>query len=308
MPIASRRASSRGRAVVRRHEDCGQRSARSDRRRTKVLDVISVPSILSAPSGKTYGMGRPAGGQRAYPRTCDRRATPVHEPRPPVDNPVDDAGDGQPPIANISILGRSDVDGRAQLRVAVVAGAPRVGEERHERLVGGAVAQDRPDVAAGHREQARVQLAVGRQAGARAVPAERPRDRRDDPELAQAVRDTASGRRPRRDSRHRPARRATPPLTVSISSAAGTTSSSRQPLECPTSMYSMKRSVTPVSRAQRAIGTIDDSFTPAPHDHVDLDRGQAGLERRVDRRRARARPGSRRRSSRRTPRRRANPG
>ena len=36
----------------------GQRSARSDRRRTKVLDVIAVPSILSAPSGKTYVMGR----------------------------------------------------------------------------------------------------------------------------------------------------------------------------------------------------------------------------------------------------------
>ncbi len=51
-------------------------------------------------------------------------------------------------------------------------------------------------------------------------------------------------------------------VTVSTSSAAGTTSSSRQPFEWPTSMYSMKRSVTPVSRAHRAIGTIDSSLIP----------------------------------------------
>jgi len=35
MPIASRRAPSRGRAVVRRPRDRGQRSARSDRRRNE---------------------------------------------------------------------------------------------------------------------------------------------------------------------------------------------------------------------------------------------------------------------------------
>ena len=46
-------------------------------------------------------------------------------------------------------------------------------------------------------------------------------------------------------------------------------------------MYSMKRSVTPVSRAQRAIGTIEASLTPA-HDHVHLDRRETRLERGVD--------------------------
>ncbi len=45
-------------------------------------------------------------------------------------------------------------------------------------------------------------------------------------------------------------------------SAAGTTSSSRQPLVVPTSMYSMNRSTCPVCRKCAAIGRMDCSFTP----------------------------------------------
>ena len=47
-------------------------------------------------------------------------------------------------------------------------------------------------------------------------------------------------------------------------------------------MYSMKRRITPVSRAHAAIGTTLDSLIAAPHDHVDLDRREPRLDRRVD--------------------------
>jgi hypothetical protein len=45
-------------------------------------------------------------------------------------------------------------------------------------------------------------------------------------------------------------------------SADGSTSSMFQPFVAPTSMYSMKRSVTPVPRKWRAIGTISLSLVP----------------------------------------------
>jgi hypothetical protein len=52
MPVTSRQASrGRRRNVVA----TGYRSARSDRPWLEVLDVISVPRSLAAPSGKTYG-------------------------------------------------------------------------------------------------------------------------------------------------------------------------------------------------------------------------------------------------------------
>ena len=63
------------------------------------------------------------------------------------------------------------------------------------------------------------------------------------------------------------------------SRAAGTTSSSRQPLEWPTSMYSMNRRIRPSSRAQRAIGRTLVLVDPALDDHVDLDRRKPGLAR-----------------------------
>ncbi len=45
-------------------------------------------------------------------------------------------------------------------------------------------------------------------------------------------------------------------------SAEGSTSVMFQPFEVPTSMYSMKRSTTPVPRKRRAIGTISPSLVP----------------------------------------------
>ncbi len=45
-------------------------------------------------------------------------------------------------------------------------------------------------------------------------------------------------------------------------SAAGTTSSSRQPFVWPTSMYSMKRRTWPLPRKRSASATIPSSFTP----------------------------------------------
>ena len=50
----------------------------------------------------------------------------------------------------------------------------------------------------------------------------------------------------------------------------------RQPLVAPTSMYSMKRTMWPLPRKCRAIGTIDASFDAALDDHVDLERREAG--------------------------------
>ena len=47
-------------------------------------------------------------------------------------------------------------------------------------------------------------------------------------------------------------------------------------------MYSMKRRVTPSSRAQRAMRHDRVLVDPAADDHVDLDRRQAGLERGLD--------------------------
>ena len=79
--------------------------------------MIAGPSILSAPSGKTYVTGRLRGGQRGYPRTPGK--WPVRHPRvvrrcgQDVENRPPAGGElpvtGQPPIANISIRGRLDV-------------------------------------------------------------------------------------------------------------------------------------------------------------------------------------------------------
>jgi hypothetical protein len=71
MPIASRRAPPRGRAAVRRPRDRGQRSARSDRRRTKALDVISVSASCRPLRARPTLSAGSADGQRAYPRTSE---------------------------------------------------------------------------------------------------------------------------------------------------------------------------------------------------------------------------------------------
>lgn len=51
-------------------------------------------------------------------------------------------------------------------------------------------------------------------------------------------------------------------MTDVVPSAEGTTSVMRQPLEVPTSMYSMKRGMMPVWRKCSQMRTISDSFTP----------------------------------------------
>ena len=89
----------------------GYRSARSDRPWLEVLDVISVPRSLAAPSGKTYVTNPGQVGQRCYPRDWGggRRVHQLsHRCGQFVDNP-DRSRAGQPPRANISILGRCSV-------------------------------------------------------------------------------------------------------------------------------------------------------------------------------------------------------
>src|SRR5512144_306205 len=68
----------------------------------------------------------------------------------------------------------------ADLRVAVAARAPDRRDGAGKLRVGAAVADQRAQVVPFGREQARVDLAVRRQARPRAVAAERLRDRRDD--------------------------------------------------------------------------------------------------------------------------------
>ena len=116
---------------------------------------------------------------------------------------------------------------------------------------------------AAHGEEAGVELALGREPRAGAVAAERLRDRGDDADLAGAVLVAASAWRPRRGTARRPARRRTPCRAIATISAAGTTSSMRQPFVAPTSMYSMKRSVSPVlAEVAARAGRSGCSLTP----------------------------------------------
>jgi hypothetical protein len=108
-------------------------------------------------------------------------------------------------------------------------------------------AQQGAQVVAAAGEQAQEELAFGGQAGAVAVAAEGLRDAADDADLAAAVGIApALGGLARRlracsgSQREDRADSAAPPR------AEGSTSSMRQPLVAPTSMYSMKRSTTPL--------------------------------------------------------------
>src|SRR2546430_14291001 len=75
----------------------------------------------------------------------------------------------------------------AQLRVAVVAPGPDRRDLRGDLVVGGAVTDERAQIGAARREKTRVERAGGRQPRARAVCAERLRDRRDDADPPAAV-------------------------------------------------------------------------------------------------------------------------
>ena len=78
--------------------------------------MIAGPSILSAPSGKTYVRGRRPGTVNAVIHELLRRPlAAIHDLSAAVEKPVENTRDptwraaGQPPIANISIRGRLDV-------------------------------------------------------------------------------------------------------------------------------------------------------------------------------------------------------
>jgi hypothetical protein len=61
MPITSRRALSLGSGRGETTGTAGNEAPEATGGGTKVLDVISVPEFLSAPSGTTYGIGRLVG-------------------------------------------------------------------------------------------------------------------------------------------------------------------------------------------------------------------------------------------------------
>ena len=254
--------------------------------------MISVSAVLSAPSGKTYGTAGRRGRVNGLIHELRRRASSTRYPRigcgRHVDNPVDErCRRPGAALSRPSRTSRSSADRRRrlrpQLRVAVVPGAPDVGEEVGQRLVGRRRRGGPPGRRGRSTANRHVYSLPSADSRARVQsPAERLGDRRDDPELAARRRRSASGRRPRRDSRRPTGSAGQLGVTAAMSSAAGTTSSSRQPFVWPTSMYSMNRSVTPVSRAQRAIGTTDDSLTPRRTTMLILIGVQAGLERRVD--------------------------
>src|SRR5262249_62202298 len=81
------------------------------------------------------------------------------------------------------------VDGalRAELGVAVAAYAPDLGQLGRDVLVARAGADQGAQIVAAHREEAGVELSLGRDPRAGAVAAERLRHGRDDPDLAPAV-------------------------------------------------------------------------------------------------------------------------
>ena len=165
-------------------------------------------------------------------------------------------------MCDISTRGDCRRRGRAQLGVAVAAAAPDAADLRAEVVVGRARAERPAQVAPGAREEAGVEPAVGRQPGAGAVAAEGLGDRRDHADLAAAVDvAVAVGHLARVGGLDRLER----PLGVdrgSRISAAGTTSSSRQPLLVPTSMYSIRRRTWPVPRKCSAMSRMLSSLSP----------------------------------------------
>ena len=81
-------------------------------------------------------------------------------------------------------------DGRrlgADLGIAVVARMPAAADGGGDRLVVRTAAEETAQVVAGACEEAEIELAVGREAGARATAAERLGDRRDDSDRKSVV-------------------------------------------------------------------------------------------------------------------------
>ncbi len=114
---------------------------------------------------------------------------------------------------------------------------------------------------AGRREQARVEPALGGDARPGAVAAERLRDGGDDADLAAAVAVAPAPRDLSAVVLLGGSSGSSASIKATIS-AAGTTSSRRQPFVAPTSMYSMNRRMWPLPRKCRASSTIWSSLTP----------------------------------------------
>jgi hypothetical protein len=78
----------------------------------EVLDAISGPSILSAPSGKTYGTGAGSSGSTRLSTKSRAGSAPPSTSYQQLWTACGEASParpGQPPIANISIFGRVEV-------------------------------------------------------------------------------------------------------------------------------------------------------------------------------------------------------
>ena len=190
----------------------------------------------------------------AVDRTSDRTPGPVGSP-----SPVRCRGSRR--VAHLH-LGKIDRRLRAKLRVAVgalapdrgerLAAAPRRRRRRGSSRAGRGRGGRRGRCRAGRRRRSARGCSRRRTA---ASPTRSRRSRR-------CRRCSASAARPRRGSSPPPARAAARAEIRAISSAAGTTSSSRQPFVVPTSMYSMKRREWPLSRKWRAISTIPSSLRP----------------------------------------------
>ena len=116
MPITSRRARACQAIVVRRRPGVATKRPKRPAAEQATLDVIAGPSILSAPSGKTYVRVRRRGrSTRLSTNSCGPPSPPSTTCSPVwislwrTRSRAPRRSVGQPPIANISIRGRLDV-------------------------------------------------------------------------------------------------------------------------------------------------------------------------------------------------------
>ena len=173
------------------------------------------------------------------------------------------ACDGSAPdVIHFDVLHASGAQFVAQFTVAIGAPLPHRAHQSQQLLVAGAAAQRRPQIGALGREQAGVELAVRGQPRARAVAAERLRDRGDEADLTAAVVERVAARDLAGIGRIERAAAASARACSSSSCCEGTTRSRFQSLRLPTSMYSMKRTMTPVPRKCSTRSSTVWSLTP----------------------------------------------
>ena len=174
-----------------------QRSARSDRRGAEVLDVISVSPVPDGPFGQDDGTARPTrrvngvvhelAGVHASRRIhefstdVDERGQRSRSPTRPARTSRAAAARRTSPRSAPRSSGRR---GRRQIAATASRRAPSPPTARRPR----ARVAERPPAGRAHAaEEARVELALGGEAGPGAVAAERLRHRRDDADLAAPV-------------------------------------------------------------------------------------------------------------------------